>query len=204
MFISRRKRVIKSYVPQLISFQMDFTCFDVVMMGRSYLQKPFSYEKIEDKNAVVEAMKLTDIYHLKDRSIRDISGGERVRVFLSRALCQNAECIILDEPLANLDINHQLNLMKLLRKINEEKGKTIILVCHDINMALKFSHEILVLKKGKLEGKFKPHELLDMQLLNKLYDLNLKRRNINTVDMLINFYDDFQTFQHPQMLRKGC
>ncbi|MEQ8198455.1 MAG: ABC transporter ATP-binding protein [Clostridiaceae bacterium] len=181
-----------SYVPQLMSFQMDFTCYDVVMMGRSYLKKAFSLETAGDRETAEEAMRLTDILHLKDRSIRELSGGERVRVFLARALSQDAQCIILDEPLAHLDINHQLNLMKLLRKINEEKGKTIIIVCHDINMALKFSHEILVFKNGKLEGKFKPRELLDAELLNRVYHLDLNSENINVQEMLINFYGNFQ------------
>jgi len=106
-----------SYVPQIISYEIDFSCFDVVMMGRNYTQNSLFRMDNKDFKKVEEAMKVTDTYFLKDVSIKDISGGERGRVILARALCQEAECIILDEPLAHLDINHQISMMRMLKEI---------------------------------------------------------------------------------------
>ncbi|MBL4930247.1 ABC transporter ATP-binding protein [Clostridium paridis] len=177
-----------SYVPQIASFDMEFSCYDTVMMGRSYLQKGFSSESLEDINKVNEAMKIAGIFDLKDRSIREISGGERSRVFLARALCQDAKCIILDEPLAHLDIKHQLSVMGLLREINKKENKIIIVVNHDINLALKFSKKLIVFHGGKIEGEYAPEEFLDTKLLNKVYGLNLKEENLNRNELLVNFY----------------
>ena len=177
-----------SYVPQIAYFDMDFSCYDTVMMGRNYLQKGFSSESLEDINRVNEAMKLTGIFDLKDRSIREISGGERSRVFLARALCQDSKCIILDEPLAHLDINHQLSVMKLLKEINKKEDKIIIVVNHDINLALKFSKRLIVFHGGKVEGEYTPKEFLDVKLLNKVYGLKLKEENLNRNELLVNFY----------------
>lgn len=177
-----------SYVPQLISYEMDFSCFDVVMMGRNYLQKGFASSTKQDIQRVNEAMEITDTLFLKDVSIRDISGGERGRVILARALCQDSECIILDEPLAHLDINHQINVMKILKDINVNKNKTIIMVNHDINLALRFSKKIVLFNKGELEVACNPKELLNKDLLNKVYSLKLKEENINYDQLFINFY----------------
>ncbi len=177
-----------SYVPQIISYEIDFSCFDVVMMGRNYAQNSLFKLNNRDIEKVEEAMKVTDTYFLKDVSIKDISGGERGRVILARALCQEAECIILDEPLAHLDINHQINMMRMLKEINKRLNKTIIMVNHDINLAIKYSDKIIVFNKGQIEKECNPNEILDKELLNNVYKLNLKDENINLEQFFINFY----------------
>lgn len=177
-----------SYVPQIISYEIDFSCFDVVMMGRNYAQKTLFRLDNRDIEKAEEAMKATDTYFLKDVSIKDISGGERGRVILARALCQDAECIILDEPLAHLDINHQINMMRMIKEINKNLNKTIIMVNHDINLAVKFSDKIIVFNSGKIEKECTPNEILNKNLLNKVYKLNLKDENINMKQFYINFY----------------
>ena len=177
-----------SYVPQIISYEIDFSCFDVVMMGRNYAQNSLFRLDYRDIEKVEEAMKATDTYFLKDVSIKDISGGERGRVILARALCQEAECIILDEPLAHLDINHQINMMRMLEEINNKFNKTIIMVNHDINLAIKFSDKIIVFNKGKIEKECTPNEILNKNFLNNVYNLNLKDENINLEQFFINFY----------------
>jgi iron complex transport system ATP-binding protein len=177
-----------SYVPQIISYEIDFSCFDVVMMGRNYAQNSLFRVDNKDIKKVEEAMKATDTYFLKDVSINDISGGERGRVILARALCQEAECIILDEPLAHLDINHQINMMRMLKEINKRLNKTIIMVNHDINLAIKYSDKIIVFNKGEIERECTPNDILDKELLNNVYRLNLKDENINKEEFFINFY----------------
>ena len=160
-----------SYVPQIISYEIDFSCFDVVMMGRNYAQNSLFKLNNRDIEKVEEAMKVTDTYFLKDVSIKDISGGERGRVII-----------------AHLDINHQINMMRMLKEINKSLNQTIIMANHDINLAIKYSDKIIVFNKGEIEKECNPNEILDKELLNNVYKLNLKDENINLEQFFINFY----------------
>ena len=159
-------------VPQDTTLEYDFTVEEVVLMGRHPYKGRFEKEDDEDYNIIYEAMEMTNTLKLKDRLITEISGGERQRVFIAKALAQKPSIILLDEPTSHLDINHQMDILNLLKILNE-RGTTIILVIHDINMAARYSHEILLLNNGEIQGKGTPEEVITMENIERAYNLNV-------------------------------
>ncbi|GIM28173.1 iron ABC transporter ATP-binding protein [Clostridium polyendosporum] len=167
-----------NYVPQNTIMELDFTCFDMVMMGRSHKLKTFQKESKEDIEATFSAMELTDTLHLKDKFITEISGGERQRVILARAIAQDGKCIILDEPLSHLDINHQLSVLKHLNKL-KNNGKTIITVLHDLNLALMYSEEIILMNNGKIFSSGRAKDVITPENIKQVYGVDSKVVTIN-------------------------
>lgn len=159
-------------VPQDTTLEYDFTVEEVVLMGRHPYKGRFEKEDDEDYNIIYEAMEMTNTLKLKDRLITEISGGERQRVFIAKALAQKPSIILLDEPTSHLDINHQMDILNLLKTLNE-RGTTIILVIHDINMAARYSHEILLLNNGEIQGKGTPEEVITIENIETAYNLNV-------------------------------
>lgn len=159
------------YVPQNTSMELDFTCYDVVMMGRSHKLKAFQNESKSDVDSVIKAMKVMDTLHLKDKFITEISGGERQRVILARAIAQDGECIILDEPISHLDIKHQISVLEQLQKL-KKSGKTIITVLHDLNFALNYSEEVILMKEGKVYSQGKVENVLTSEHIKDVYGVN--------------------------------
>lgn len=159
------------YVPQNTSMELDFTCYDVVMMGRSHKLKAFQNESKSDVDSVIKAMKVMDTLHLKDKFITEISGGERQRVILARAIAQDGECIILDEPISHLDIKHQIAVLEQLQKL-KNSGKTIITVLHDLNFALNYSEEVILMKEGKVYSQGKVDKVLTSEHIKHVYGVN--------------------------------
>jgi iron complex transport system ATP-binding protein len=159
------------YVPQNTSMELDFTCYDVVMMGRSHKLKGFQNESKSDVDSVINAMKVMDTLHLKDKFITEISGGERQRVILARAIAQDGECIILDEPISHLDIKHQISVLEQLQKL-KKSGKTIITVLHDLNFALNYSEEVILMKEGGVYSKGEVDKVLTSEHIKNVYGVN--------------------------------
>lgn len=164
---------IISYVPQDTLLELEFSCYDVVMMGRSSKVKFLGNEKTTDIEKVLEAMKVTGTLNLKDKLITEISGGERQRVLLARAIAQESQCIILDEPLSHLDIKHQLDILDNLIKI-KKSGKTIISVLHDINLALKYSDNTVIMKDGKVFANGPTEKVITPNNIKEVYGVDCK------------------------------
>lgn len=160
-------------VPQESHIQYDFTVYDIVLMGRYPHIKRFEKENEKDFEIVKRALQRTNTWHLKDRSINEISGGERQRVIISKALAQETKVILLDEPTSSLDIHHQLEILDLLKELNEETGVTIIMVLHDINLAARYSKEVILLHLGKLLAIGKTEEVLTVENLQKAYEIEM-------------------------------
>ncbi|WP_069649119.1 ABC transporter ATP-binding protein [Caloranaerobacter ferrireducens] len=160
-------------VPQDTNIAYDFSVFDVVMMGRNPYLGRFQKESYKDFQIVKDSLKLTDTLHLKDKSINQISGGERQRVIIARALAQQPEIILLDEPTSHLDINHQLEILSLLKKLNTEKNMTIVIVIHDINLATRYSNKMILLNKGEILSIGKPKEVITYENIEAAYNLNV-------------------------------
>ena len=159
-------------VPQDTTLDYDFTVEEVVLMGRHPYKGRFEKEDDKDFDIIYEAMEMTNTLVLKDRLITEISGGERQRVFIAKALAQKPSIILLDEPTSHLDINHQMDILNLLKTLND-RGTTIILVIHDINMAARYSDEILLLNNGEIQGKGSPEEVITMENIEKAYNLKV-------------------------------
>ena len=159
-------------VPQDTTLDYDFTVEEVVLMGRHPYKGRFEKEDDKDFDIIYEAMEMTNTLILKDRLITEISGGERQRVFIAKALAQKPSIILLDEPTSHLDINHQMDILNLLKTLND-RGTTIILVIHDINMAARYSDEILLLNHGEIQGKGTPEEVITMENIERAYNLKV-------------------------------
>lgn len=160
-------------VPQDTTISYDFSVFDVALMGRFPYIGRFEKESEKDYKMVVDALKLTNTFHLRDRSINEISGGERQRVIIARALIQEPDIIFLDEPTSHLDINHQIDLLTLLKNLNKEKNTTIILVIHDINLACRYSDKIVLMDDGKILSEGNPEEVITRENIEEAYGLNV-------------------------------
>ncbi|MBM7694385.1 iron complex transport system ATP-binding protein [Peribacillus deserti] len=154
---------------------LDFTVEEIVALGRyPYQAKRLFHEESEtDREAVKEAMKLTHLDSYKSKPFISLSGGEKQRVLLAKALAQEPELIILDEPTNHLDIKHTLEILDLLKKLQKEKNLTVLAILHDLNIASIYADALGMLKQGKLiqisEGFLKNDE----ELLRKVYETDL-------------------------------
>lgn len=142
-------------------------------MGRIPYLDFFEDYNLNDYKIAQKAMKDLNILHLKDKFITNLSGGERQKVFIAKALCQQAEIIILDEPISELDINNQITTMQLLHSLNKSSNITIISVLHDINIALNFSSKILILKNGNIISYEDPEYIIKDNLINSTFNISL-------------------------------
>lgn len=158
-------------VPQNSYIEFDFTVSDIVMMGRTPYIRRFAQETGEDRDIAQWAMKTAKIEHLADRSIKSVSGGELQRVIIARALAQKTNIILLDEPVSQLDIRHQLSIMETVRDLAHEQGLTIVTVLHDLNLAAEFCDYIYLLKDGKLICGGEPREVLTYDRIEMVYEI---------------------------------
>ncbi len=121
-------------------------------------------------------MGLTEI---EDKYLDQLSGGQRQRAYISMVLAQDTEYILLDEPLNNLDMKHSVQIMKILRKLVNDLGKTIVIVLHDINFASCYSDNIVAMKDGKIAGIGKKDDIIDSCALKQIYDMDVDIKEIN-------------------------
>ena len=118
-------------------------------------------------------MEITNTYKHKDKAVANLSGGQKQRVFIAMALAQDTKVLFLDEPTTYLDIRYQLQILKLIRRLNKEFGMTIVMVFHDINQAFYYSDEFAAMRDGQIAAKVKPDEIITSELINKVYGVNL-------------------------------
>jgi iron complex transport system ATP-binding protein len=127
----------------------DFTAAEVIAMARTAYMSGFGFESESDKEIIAEAMEMTEISRFASRPICQLSGGERQRVFIARALAQQSPILLLDEPTSFLDFKHQVGIYDLLKNAQQQTGKTIIAVTHDINLAIQYCQKGLLISNGK-------------------------------------------------------
>lgn len=163
-----------AFMSQMSEIYFDYTVFDTVMLGRyaSFKDKIFSMPDKKDKDAVLECLERLKIIHLKDKFIKELSGGELQKVFLARVFAQNPKIIFMDEPANHLDLNSQIELIYNLKEWAREYGRCIVAVMHDINNVFNFANKILLLSEGKILY-FGSIESFDLKLLNKIYNADV-------------------------------
>lgn len=147
----------------------DFTVKDLVMMGRTPYKRWLSSDNVEDFKIAEECMALSNVDHLADRPFVHLSGGEKKRVMLARALAQKAEILVLDEPTNHLDIEHQLQLMDLVKDL----PITIITALHDLNLAAAYCDEVIVMKDGTLYEQGTPTQVFTEQIMWDVFSVRV-------------------------------
>jgi len=159
-----------SYVPQKFNSIFPYTVFETVMMGRTLNFGFLHFEREEDVNKVMDVMEKLEILHLANKSINEISGGELQRVILAKALVQEAEILLLDEPNTHLDPKHQIFIFDLLKKLINE-GKTVIAVSHDLSLAGFYSDRIIFLKDGKVYSDGNRKDVLNKETIKETFEI---------------------------------
>ena len=156
---------------QTNNINVRLTVRELVSFGRY----PYSRTRLNnnDEKIVDEAIEYMNLNNLANRFIDQLSGGERQRAFIAMIIAQDTEYIMLDEPLNNLDMKHSVQIMKLLRKLADEKNKTIILVLHDIHYASFYSDYIISMKDGKIVGHGTTDEMINSKALKQVYDMDI-------------------------------
>lgn len=164
---------IMASVPQTSHIEFDFTAEEVVMMGRTPYMRRFAIETYKDLEIVHNAMKFTKTYEMRNKKITKMSGGELQRVIISRAIAQEPSILLLDEPISHLDIQHQIELLSMIRNLNIEKNITVIAVLHDLNMAMEFSDKVLLVENGKIVASGLPEEVLTKENIENVYKVKV-------------------------------
>ncbi len=167
------------------SLTMRLTVRELVTLGRF----PHSQGRPgpEDLQKVEEALEFLDLQPLSHRYLDQLSGGQRQRAFVAMVLCQDTEYVLLDEPLNNLDMRHAVEMMKMLRRITTERGKTLVVVLHDINFASVYSDHIVAMKEGRLHTQGPPSQLMSSEVLQSIYDFPIPVHSSNG-HQIANFY----------------
>ncbi len=160
-------------VPQGSAIAFPFTVEEVVLMGRFPHLGPYGFESAADIAVAREAMRVTQTARFADRAIQDLSGGEKQRVIIARALAQEADILLLDEPTAFLDIKHQVEITALVRNLKIEKNLTVVATSHDLNLASAFSDRLVLLKNGRVFATGGPDEILCEDVLSQAYDTDV-------------------------------
>lgn len=162
-----------SFVPQNTALEFDFKVIDVVLMGRYPYISKLRGETREDVEIAEKAMQYTNTVHLRDRSFMELSGGERQRVILAQALAQEPEILILDEPVSHLDLQHQVEILNLIKKMCADKKLTAVTVLHDLNMASAYGDYIVMLKDGSIRVQGTPFETLTVSNIKEVFNTDV-------------------------------
>lgn len=144
---------------------------DLVSRGRNPHQRMMARWTAEDDAAVAEALRMTDTLELADRSVDELSGGQRQRVWIAMALAQRTDILLLDEPTTFLDVSHQVDVLDLLTDLNHERGTTIVMVLHDLNLAARYSDHLVAVRRGQLHAAGEPAEVLTAEVVQDVFGM---------------------------------
>ncbi|MEU2507969.1 ABC transporter ATP-binding protein [Streptomyces sp. NPDC007863] len=167
------KRIARSIglLPQTPVAPEAITVADLVARGRQPHQAWWKQWSEEDERAVTEAMARTDVAALADRSVDELSGGQRQRVWIAMALAQETDLLLLDEPTTYLDIAHQVEVLDLVRRLNRARGRTVVLVLHDLNQAARYADHLIAMKAGRVVAQGAPSEIVTEAMVHDVFGL---------------------------------
>ncbi|REJ17156.1 MAG: iron ABC transporter ATP-binding protein [Caldibacillus debilis] len=165
--------------------QLRLTVRELVSFGRF----PYSEGRLtqEDWEKVDQAIRYMDLEEIQHEYLQNLSGGQRQRAFIAMVIAQDTDYILLDEPLNNLDMKHSVQIMKTLRRLADEQGKTVILVIHDINFASVYSDYIVALKNGVIVKEGPAEEMIDRDILREVYDMDISIENYKNCKICLYF-----------------
>lgn len=172
-FRSREMARRVAVVPQETMISFSFTAEEIILMGRTPYLGRFDVEGVKDREIARRAMELTDVTHLAGRFITEVSSGERQRVIIARALAQEPEILLLDEPISHLDLCYQAEILGLVRRLNREQGLTVVIVLHDLNLACEHCNALVMLKDGRIFAVGKPEHIVTRDNIKAVYDADV-------------------------------
>jgi iron complex transport system ATP-binding protein len=175
----QRARLV-AVVPQEVTTPMAFTVDELVALGRTVPRNRWVGLDETDRREIDRALAYTDTLELRERLYTELSGGEKQRVIIAMALAQEPKLLLLDEPTAHLDINHRLEILQLLERLNRERGLTVLMTSHDLNLASEFFPQLVVMDRGRIAATGTPAETLREDLLEEVYHCKLSVRTSET------------------------
>ncbi|GEN31750.1 iron complex transport system ATP-binding protein [Cerasibacillus quisquiliarum] len=174
-----------SILKQSNSIQLKLTVRELVSFGRF----PYSKGRLkqDDWEMVDQAIRYMELENIQDKYLDELSGGQCQRAHIAMVIAQDTEYIMLDEPLNNLDMRHSVQIMKILRKLVDELGKTVVIVIHDINFASCYSDHIVALKDGKIVKQGRSCDVIDRCVLKEIYDMDIDIKEVNNQRICVYF-----------------
>lgn len=176
---------IVSILKQSNYMNVRLTIRELVSFGRF----PYSKGRLtaKDEKMVDQAIEYMALKDMEDRYLDELSGGQKQRAFIAMVIAQDTEYILLDEPLNNLDMKHSVQIMKILRRLVDELGKTVVIVLHDINFASVYSDRIVALKDGKVVKDGPTNEIIQSKALKEIYDMDIPIQEMNNCRICVYF-----------------
>ncbi|MBW1997369.1 MAG: ABC transporter ATP-binding protein [Deltaproteobacteria bacterium] len=157
-------------VAQENHFRFSFSALEVVLMGRFPHLKRLQFEGDRDVEVALDSMGATNTRELAHRSIHELSGGEKQRVLIARALAQEPRVILLDEPTSFLDLKHKRDIFHLISRLCLSRGLSVVVVSHDIDLAAQYCHRLLLLKEGRIHDVGEPEKVITAETIGNVYD----------------------------------
>ncbi|WP_181698113.1 ABC transporter ATP-binding protein [Nocardia sp. GTS18] len=161
-------------LPQTPVAPEGLTVADLVARGRHPHQSWLRQWSADDETEVAAALAQTGIADLADRTLDELSGGQRQRAWISMALAQGTDILLLDEPTTYLDLAHSLEVLDLVDRLHAEFGRTVVMVLHDLNLAIRYSDELVVMASGRIVAQGKPADIITAELLAEVFGLDAK------------------------------
>ncbi|GAA0922254.1 ABC transporter ATP-binding protein [Nonomuraea longicatena] len=165
---------VLTVLPQSPTAPEGLTVADLVARGRHPHQTWYRQWSSDDESAVGHALDLTGLADLAERPLDELSGGQRQRAWISMALAQGTDLLLLDEPTTFLDLAHQVEVLELVRHLHRESGRTIVMVLHDLNLAARYTDRLVAMREGRVVAAGTPHEVLTEDLLRTVFGLDSK------------------------------
>lgn len=160
------------YVPYTSTDTFPMSVVDTILMGRNPHRRWNSLKN--DLKVAQEVMEMMDITHLAMRPFNELSAGQHQRVMLARGLAQEPKILLLDEPTANLDIKHQMDVIRLLKKLSVERKMVVVMISHDLNIASKYSDNMIMMSKGSIFAVGRPMDVITPENIKEVYDVECK------------------------------
>ncbi|MET7333876.1 ABC transporter ATP-binding protein [Nonomuraea sp. NPDC005650] len=171
---TREVAKILGVLPQAPSAPEGLTVADLVARGRHPHQTWYRQWSSDDEGAVAAALDMTGLADLAERPLDELSGGQRQRAWISMALAQGTDLLLLDEPTTFLDLAHQVEVLELVRHLHQEAGRTVVMVLHDLNLAARYADRLVAMRAGRVVAAGAPHEVLTEDLLGEVFELDAK------------------------------
>lgn len=175
---------IYAVVPSEFPMDMNISITDTVLLGRYPYIEGLWWENERDEEITLDAMEKLNVTQFANRKLGELSSGEKQRVLIAKAMAQEAKVLLIDEPVAYLDLGYQLEIMEMLKSL-ADGGVTILAAMHQLNLAVKYCDKLIVLNKGKLVAYGKPEDIVTQKLIEDVYGIKALIKNIPEAGLII-------------------